>query len=239
MSIHTMPKAELHCHLDGILDPAMVRDIRRSDPTFPIDPADFECAYPVEDIEQFFRWWDFIDPIEGRLAYFFPILERYIEQLKSQHVVYAEVLVASGELPPDPAEAVEAVTQLRERVSRQEEQRIQVEFLVAFGRNKPLERVEQLVPKILALHRAGLIVGVALAGPEEEHPVRRALDLGLNFSINTDDPGVFGCSMHSEYALLAERFGFTEQDFRRVYANTLRSRFQPRLRVVEAAPGSV
>jgi adenosine deaminase len=68
----------------------------------------------------------------------------------------------------------------------------------------------------------------------EEHPVRRALDLGLNFSINTDDPGVCECSMQSEYALLAERFGFTEQDFRRVYTNTLSARFQPGLRMYDS-----
>ena len=34
-----LPKVELHCHLDGILDSRMVRDIYRTDPTFPINPV--------------------------------------------------------------------------------------------------------------------------------------------------------------------------------------------------------
>src|SRR5207247_481664 len=64
----------------------------------------------------------------------------------------------------------------------------------------------------------------------EAHPVRLARDLDLSFSINTDDPGAFECSMNSEYELLEQLFGFQEDDFARVYANSLEARFQPRLR---------
>jgi adenosine deaminase len=59
----------------------------------------------------------------------------------------------------------------------------------------------------------------------EEHPLRRALDLGLNFSINTDDPGVLGCSVQSEYALAADSFGFTVEDLNRVTVNSLGAAF--------------
>ncbi len=228
-------------------------------------------------------------------------------------------MIAAGELPGDVVEAVEEVTALRDWVTRQEGEDIQVEFLVAFGRHKAPEEVERLAERILALHGAGLIVGVALAGPEpgnpvkpfrrtfarfhdaglgieihagewcgpasvwdalayghpdrighgvslfqdprlvalfqerqihvelcptsnlktgsisrmRNHPVGRAKDLGLNFSVNTDDPGPFGCSMESEYALLSEVFGFEESDLRSVYANALGARFQPWLRVAD------
>ena len=49
--------------------------------------------------------------------------------------------------------------------------------------------------------------------------------LGLNFSINTDDPGSFENSMVSEYALLADTFDFDAGDFMRIYENTLAARF--------------
>jgi adenosine deaminase len=65
----------------------------------------------------------------------------------------------------------------------------------------------------------------------EDHPVRRALDLGLSFSINTDDPGAFECSVASEYELVSRVFGFTDDDFRRVFDNSLAARFQPSLRI--------
>src|SRR5512143_779662 len=100
MDTKILPKVELHCHLDGILDPIMVRDIYQADPTFPINPVDFDRAYPISSIESFFRWWEFIDQIEGELDYFYPIMSRHVERLKAQHVQYAEVMVAQGELPP-------------------------------------------------------------------------------------------------------------------------------------------
>lgn len=68
----------------------------------------------------------------------------------------------------------------------------------------------------------------------EEHPIGKARDLGLNFSVNTDDPGAFECSMASEYRLLADVFGFTEDDFGRLYTNSLAARFQPALRISSA-----
>ncbi|MFQ6115616.1 MAG: adenosine deaminase [bacterium] len=317
MNSKIIPKVELHCHLDGILDPPMVRDIYRNDSTFPINPVDFERAYPITSFESFFRWWDFIDPIEGELAYFYPILSRHIERLKAQSVQYSEVMVAAGELPIEPYQAVEKVQAFREWVNQQEAGNIQIEFLVAIGRNKSLEVMEQIAERALALYEAELIVGVALAGPEpgnpvkpfhktfaqfheaglgieihagewcgpesvwdaleygypdrighgvslfqdpklidifqerqthielcptsnlktgsishiEEHPVKRARELGLNFGINTDDPGPFECSMMSEYMLLSDVFRFEEDDFRKIYTNSLKARFQPNLRI--------
>jgi adenosine deaminase len=167
-----LSKVELHCHLDGILDPSMARDLRRSDPAFPILPEEFEGAYPITDIQSFFGWWDFIRPIEGTLTYFYPILGKHIERLKAQKVRYAEVMIAAGELPRDSAEAVERVRAFRGWVNRQEAGDIQIEFLVAIGGHRAPEAVEKLAGCILALHKAALIVGVALAGPEIGHPVR-------------------------------------------------------------------
>ncbi len=60
----------------------------------------------------------------------------------------------------------------------------------------------------------------------KEHPVQKAREIGLNFSINTDDPGPLGCSMESEYELLSEVFGFENDDFQRIYVNSLAARFQ-------------
>jgi adenosine deaminase len=315
--MEALPKVELHCHMDGILDPGMLRDLRRSDPAFPILPEEFERAYPITDIQSFFGWWNAIRPIEGALTYYYSILGEYIERLKAQQVHYAEIMIAAGELPPDSGEAVEKVRAFRDWANRQEAGEIQIEFLVAIGRHRTPEAAEKLAGSILALHQAALIVGVALAGPEigfpvrpfqrtlarfheaglgieihagewcgpeavwdalehgypdrighgvslfqnsqlidlfgerqlhiefcptsnlktgsvarlEEHPIGRARELGLNFSVNTDDPGPFECSMESEYEALTRVFGFEESDWRRIYNNSLAARFQPALRI--------
>ena len=102
-----MDKAELHCHLGGILGPTMARDICRDDPTFPISPAAFSQAGPIDSVASFFTWLNVIDLIEGELDYFYPILGRHIEQLKAQRARYSEVMIASSEVPRDRIEAVE------------------------------------------------------------------------------------------------------------------------------------
>lgn len=317
MEITQVPKVELHCHMDGIITSEMAADILREFPDYPVKPDDFARVFPIADQDSFWRWWQVVAPIDGQLEMFYPIVARYIDLLKQQNVHYFELMIASGEVPRDPVAAVEAVQAFREFVSQQEEGVIQVELIMAFGRQAPPERIAENEKQILRLHEAGLIVGVALAGPEignpvkplqktfaafhdagmnieihagewvgpesvwdalehgyptrighgvslfqdpklveifqeqqihvemcptsnlrtgsisdiEQHPVKQARDLGLNFSINTDDPGPFECSMNGEFELLRDRLGFTEADFAAIYQNSLAARFQPELRI--------
>jgi adenosine deaminase len=318
MNIADIPKIELHCHLDGIITPQMTSDILQEDPAFPILPEDFADKLPVYDYDSFHRWWTVFEPINGDLNAFKPILQRYIAQLKAQHVDYFEVMIAAGEFPTDTGAAVALLQEFRDWVDTQEAQQIQVEFLIALNRTKNAEVMEQRANIVLHLHEANLICGIAFVGPEanypvkphhkmfarfheaglgieihagewvgsesvwdaieygypdrighgtslfkdqklidlflekqihleicptsnlktgsvdqiENHPIRLARDLGLNFSISTDDPGVFECSMNSEYELVANTFGFTEADFRKIYQNGLEARFQKKLRIM-------
>src|SRR5262249_9634818 len=62
----------------------------------------------------------------------------------------------------------------------------------------------------------------------EDHPIRRARELGLSFSINTDDPGPFECSMNSEFALVRDSFGFDDAAFADVLAATRAAAFAGR-----------
>lgn len=316
MDITRLPKAELHCHMDGIIDWAMLTTIHADDPSYPVHP-DVLQGVEVKDYESFWAWGPRLMSMRRHLPYYYPILKHYISALKRQNVRYLELFLAGGDLPQDTTEAVDAMHVLREFVDQQEDGQIQVEFLIASGRQNTLEYLQARSEKILALYEAGLICGIAIAGPEpgnpvapitgllqewheaglgievhagewvgpesvwdaleygypdrighgvslfqdskliehfqeaqihiemcptsnlktgsiqriEDHPIRQALDLGLNFSVNTDDPGPFGCTMQSEYELLVNTFGFTEDDLMKVYKNSLNARFQKELRV--------
>ena len=318
MNVSAIPKAELHCHLDGVPDPAMLRALVDEGIELPIAPEALEAAYPVRDFASFLAWFAAQEPLAANFELYRHVARLHVERLKAQHVVYAELFVPS--LSQDIERATEQLVGLRETLDACEGGAIQVELLNAWSRDRDLARAERLATRNIHLYEAGLLCGVALAGPErgfpvsrlagvfdryheagvpiqihaaewcgpesawdalehghprrighgthvlgdarlvdaliergvhvemcptsnvctgsiehiEEHPIRRAFEAGLDVSIATDDPGAFRCSMDSEYGLLAERFGFTEEELVRLGANAVRARFQPTLRVAAA-----
>jgi adenosine deaminase len=310
-----IPKVELHCHVDGIVDPPMLREIEARGISFPITAAALQAAYPVRNFDEFIKWVGVAEPIEEDTQHFKPILAAHIGRLIAQNVIYAEIMLGTSELPRDEGQLIEGFSRFREYVTGLEGGKIQVEFIVAVARNRPPETLEKLADRVIRLRAANLVFGIALAGwpevpikplskalarlheagvgieihagewagPEsvwdalengfpdrvghgvavfqdprlverfqhdrihiemcptsnvktgsvariEDHPVRQALELGLSFSVSTDDPGPFECSMESEYELLAGQFGFQEHDFEVMTENALNARFQPQLR---------
>ena len=316
MSYRNVQKVELHCHQDGIADPAMLRVMQAQGLELPITPDALEALYPVVDYESFWRYMDAFKPYEGNLDAFRPILAIHLERLKAQRVVYTEISIGTSELRRDPAELIEKFQEFRDWLTPIEDGKLQVELLVGISRDREPEYVEGIAEVLAPLRRAGLIVGVVLAGPEagnpiqplsramqrfreaglgieihagewagpesvwdalehgaphrighgvaafedprlleriqregvhiemcptsnirtgsvrriEEHPVRLARELGLSFSINTDDPGAFQCSMDGEFKLLEELFGFQDEDFEKIERDALAARFQQALR---------
>jgi adenosine deaminase len=172
MDITEIPKVELHCHLDGIVSPEMVRDILIEDPAFPLSPHDFSDKLPVQGYDSFWNWWTVIDPLEGSLKNFQPVLKHYIASLKAQNVHYFELMIAAGELPIDDDEAIDDLHQFREWMNVQEAGQIQVEFLIVLNRTGTPEKLEARTNKVLRLHQENLVCGISFAGPEPNYPVK-------------------------------------------------------------------
>jgi adenosine deaminase len=70
----------------------------------------------------------------------------------------------------------------------------------------------------------------------ERHPIGRAREAGLNFSVNTDDPGAFECSLSTEYGRVADNFGFSGGDFSAIFRQSLSARFARNLRYPDRIP---
>lgn len=311
MDLNGLPKVELHCHLEGVLDPPMARAIRRESADFPVDPEALEAVYPVRDYDSFFEWFGPSFPLFREFRHYQPVIAHHLARLRAQNVRYAEIM--TGLPPPDLGLAVETFAALRGWMDCHQGDGLQIEMIFGLVRERPPEKIRLWKEILRELYERKLIVGVALVGREadgpvrplrdlfaywrevglgieihagewcgpqsvrnalesgfphrighgvalfqepdlialvqereihiemcptsnlltgsipriEEHPIGRARELGLDFSVNTDDPGAFGCSMTSEYELLSERFGFEEPDFENLYRRSLAARFRP------------
>ncbi len=60
-----------------------------------------------------------------------------------------------------------------------------------------------------------------------DHPVRRFIRDGVNFSLSTDDPGVSGIDLDHEYRLAAEDLGLTAAQLRAMTFNAVEAAFLP------------
>jgi adenosine deaminase len=61
-----------------------------------------------------------------------------------------------------------------------------------------------------------------------EHPLKRMLDLGLNVSINSDDPAYFGAYIGDNYRHVANALGLGVEEITRLARNSIESSFTPK-----------
>lgn len=57
----------------------------------------------------------------------------------------------------------------------------------------------------------------------KEHPIKKYFDMGLNISVNTDDPKMFNNSLAEEYITLITEFGFSLSDIKTMIHDTIHS----------------
>ncbi|OGN98760.1 MAG: adenosine deaminase [Chloroflexi bacterium RBG_13_50_21] len=57
------------------------------------------------------------------------------------------------------------------------------------------------------------------------HPLRRLWDAGLNLTIGTDDPPMFGTDLNHEYQVLINHFKFSQAELERISLNAIHASF--------------
>jgi adenosine deaminase len=152
-------KVELHCHLLGVISPALLA--RQHQPL--VEPEALRAAMAVHDLASFQHWVEVLKPYHSAPAALMrPILAAHIENLKAQNVVYTEIMIS----PAMFNEELTDFAQWREEVLELEAGRIQVEFLMTIPRTLAPELLERDRANFVRLAKAGLIAGVALVGAE-------------------------------------------------------------------------
>src|SRR5690242_807265 len=87
----SIPKAELHLHLEGSVEPETLHEL---DPATPLE--EFRAMYEYADFESFLRAFGQVGKRLRGPEDYAHITRRLLEKLASQNVQYAEVIIAAG-----------------------------------------------------------------------------------------------------------------------------------------------
>src|SRR5579863_4973506 len=89
--LQEMPKAELHLHLEGSIEPETLHEL---DPATPIE--EFRALYRYADFDAFLRAFGAIGKRLRTPEDYALITRRLLDRLEMQNVRYAEIIVAAG-----------------------------------------------------------------------------------------------------------------------------------------------
>src|SRR2546423_10922693 len=86
-----LPKAELHVHLEGSVEPETLHEL---DPATPIE--ELRALYEYADFDAFLKAFGAVGKRLRSPADYGLIARRLLERLTAQNVQYAEIIVAAG-----------------------------------------------------------------------------------------------------------------------------------------------
>jgi adenosine deaminase/aminodeoxyfutalosine deaminase len=89
--VREIPKAELHLHLEGSVEPETLHEL---DPSTPVE--EFRALYSYDDFDAFLRAFGAIGKRLRSPRDYGLITRRLLERLAAQNVRYAEIIVAAG-----------------------------------------------------------------------------------------------------------------------------------------------
>lgn len=193
--IRSLPKAELHLHLEGTVTPATLVELSQRHDTAPITLAEAEALYHFTDFTGFLLAFKAVSerlltPEDYELAAW-----RMAQHLAEQGVVHAEVYISVGVIyhwrnpDPDCFDAIFAGLE-RARLRAEAELNLTLYWIVDAVRHFPLDEAEKVFRKAAQLHTSHpSVVGIGLGGDERRcgsEPFRemyaRAKEAGLRLT---------------------------------------------------------
>jgi aminodeoxyfutalosine deaminase len=87
----TLPKAELHLHLEGSIEPETLHEL---DPATPVE--EFRALYRYADFDAFLKAFGAIGRLLRTPEDYALITRRLLDRLESQNIRYAEIIIAAG-----------------------------------------------------------------------------------------------------------------------------------------------
>lgn len=186
-SYRDLPKAELHLHLEGAVEPETLLELAPG-----LSLAEVHEKYRYEDFPGFLRSYKWVSEHLQRPDQYALVTRRLLRRLESENVLYAEIILSAGvmlRMELDPAPVYDAV--------RRESQAsgVQVRWLLDGVRQFGVENVQRVAE--LAAERVGDgVVGLGIGGDEARGPAelfgdiyRFARSRGLRLTAHAGETG--------------------------------------------------
>ncbi len=202
--IAELPKAELHVHLEGSVEPETLHEL---DPSTPL--AELRALYEYPDFDAFLKAFGAVGKRLRTPADYALITRRLLERLCAQRVTYAEIIVAAGVVlwkDHDFAPIFDAISEAAAGSP------VQVRWILDAVRQFGPEPAMQ-VAQLAAARRSRGVVAFGIGGSEERGPASwfteifaYARDAGLRLTAHAGE-GTSPDSIWSALELGAERIG--------------------------------
>jgi aminodeoxyfutalosine deaminase len=156
-----MPKAELHLHLEGSIEPETLHEL---DPTTPVE--EFRALYQYADFDAFLKAFGAIGKRLRTPADYALVTRRLLERLAAQNVQYAEITLAAGVVLWKDQEFAPIFEAVRQAAA---ESRVKVNWILDAVRQFGVESARQ-VAEWAAERQDDGVVALGIGGSEERGP---------------------------------------------------------------------
>jgi adenosine deaminase/aminodeoxyfutalosine deaminase len=162
--IDALPKAELHLHLEGSIEPETLHEL---------DPSrSYEGLYQYTDFDAFLKTFGVVGKLLRGPEDYARITRRLLERLEAQNVRYAEIIVAAGVVLWKQQEFGPIFDAIRAAAA---ESPVQVRWILDAVRQFGTEHVMQ-VAKLAVERRDQDVVAFGIGGSEERGPAELFTD---------------------------------------------------------------
>ena len=189
--LRSMPKVQLHCHLEGTLRPASFIDLARKHGValtyrphergpFPADEppsSTDDHPYAFHDFEGFLLTFAAVSRSLAEPDDYARLAAEYLEDALAQNVAYAEVFISPSVWTffHKTIDVRACVAAIRDECERARERGIEVALIVDLTRNFGAERAMQTARIAADLRDLG-VIGIGLGGDEAHYPPELFVD---------------------------------------------------------------
>lgn len=187
----SMPKVELHLHLEGAIPPAAMWELVQhhgGDSEVP-SPGALEERFVFTDFAHFISTWEWKLKFHTTLDDYRFLAEAVAADLRRQGHTYVEAFVSPTDSPLDPAEMLVAVREGLDRVPG-----IEVALVPDLVRDTGPDLAMRTLESVLAVREEAAVVGITIGGSEQLHPAgefaavfARAREAGLHLTAHAGE----------------------------------------------------